>query len=199
MGAVAVPTVDAGEPAGVAVGQDVDGLARLLAHGGSRDQLGAVGADGAVGRDVGVGELGGALVGGGGTGRPRQVADGGAHLVERPAQVDGGGALPGQMGDGAVEALVGGVRAQRQAHAIGGRDADQRRAAHLHGEDGPGGVIERLERDDDELVRQPRLVDDVDRPAVVREPDRAIGFAVDVHELPRAALTPLPARGRGRR
>ena len=137
--------IDAGEPAGVAVGEDVDALARLLARGDRLDQLRPVHADGAVGLDVGVADLGGALVGGGDAPLARQVAHGGAHLVQRPAQVDGGRALLGEVADGAVERLVGGILAQRETDAVGRRGADQRRAAHLHGLDRAARVLQRLQ------------------------------------------------------
>ena len=71
--------------------------------------------------------------------------------------------------------------AYRHGEAVGGGGADQRRAAHLHREDRARGLLHRPQRDDDERMRQPRLVDDLDRPAVVREPDGAGGLAVDFH------------------
>ena len=185
--------IDGGEPAGVAVGEDVDRLLVLLALGRHQDGLEAVLADAPVGLDVVLADLRRALVGCRQPSLPRQIAHRAQHLLQRPAQVDGGGALRGQQRDGAVDGLVGGVRAQRQANAVGGRGADQRRAAHLHGLNRARRVLDRLERRDRQLVRQLRLVDDLHRPAVRGEPDRAIGLAVDVHAAapPARLLRPL--------
>ena len=130
-------------------------------------------ADAAAGLDVLVADLGCALVGRRDALIARQVLHGAAHLLQRPAQVDRGRALLGQEFDGAIDGLVGGVLPDRHGEAVGGGGADQRRAAHLHREDRARGLLARPQRDDDELVRQPRLVDDLDRPAVVREPDGA--------------------------
>jgi hypothetical protein len=166
-------------------------LPRRLARCRLLDEGHAVPADGAVGRHVRLADLGRADVGSGEALLARQIADGVAHLVERPAQVDGGRTLRRQQLDGGVERLVRGVRAQGQAHAVGGGGTDQRSSAHLHGLDGAGSVFERLERDDLQLVRQPGLVDDLDGPAVFRQPDRAIGLALDVHVF-NPALAPVP-------
>src|SRR6185312_8336068 len=59
--------------------------------------------------------------------------------------------------------------------------ADERRAPHLHGLDGARRVLERLQSYDPEIVRQQRLVDDVDRPPVAGQPDGTVGNAVDLH------------------
>ena len=56
--------IDRREPAGVAMGQDVDGLARLLRRARSLDQRQTVPADLLVDRDVLLGDLGGAGIGG---------------------------------------------------------------------------------------------------------------------------------------
>ena len=104
-----------------------------------------------------------------------------AHLLQRPAQVDGRRALLRRDGDGAVERLVGGILAQRQGDAIGGRGADQRRAAHLHGQDGARRVLQPSSATTvTKLVRQPRLVDDLDRPPSA--PTQIVRcLAVDLH------------------
>src|SRR5262249_2474588 len=53
--------------------------------------------------------------------------------------------------------------------------------AHLHGLDGARRILERLQPHDPELMRQQRLVDDVDRAPVAGQPDGAVGNAVDLH------------------
>ena len=125
--------------------------------------------------------LAGAPQGGGRPLAARLVAHGRHHLVERPFQIDGGRAGGDQRGIGALQRLVGGIVAQRQPHAVGRGGADQRRAAHLHGLDGPRGVFQRRKLRDDEAMRQLRLVDDADALAVAFQPDAAGVFAVDFH------------------
>ena len=82
---------------------------------------------------------------------------------------------------GALERLVGGIRAQREPDAVGGGRADQRRAAHLHGLDRVRRVVQRRKSRVTKRCGSARLVDDADRLAVGLEPDRARGFAVDFH------------------
>jgi hypothetical protein len=106
------------------------------------------------------------------------------HLVQRPHQVDGRRPCPAKARIGCFKRLVGCIFAQRQAHAIGRGCADQRCAAHLHHLDGARSILNGFQRDDLELVRQPRLVDDVDPPAVFIQPDRAVMFAFDFHPVP---------------
>ena len=54
------------------------------------------------------------------------------HFLEGPAQIHGRGPLAGKKRDGMSEAIIGRVVAKSEAQAIGGGDADQRRAPHLH-------------------------------------------------------------------
>ena len=138
-------------------------------------------ADTAAGLHVVVADLGCAPVGRRDAFEVRQVLHAEPHLLQRPAQVDGGGALLGQIRRRAVYSLVGRILPYRHGEAVGGRGADQRRAAHLHRQDRARGLLHRFERDDGERVRQQRLVDDFHRPAVGREPDGAVGLAVDFH------------------
>ena len=58
---------------------------------------------------------------------------------------------------------------------------DERCAAHLHRLDADGGVLDRRPADHRQLVRQPRLVDDLDAATVGREPDRPHRHPVDQH------------------
>ena len=99
--------VDRGQPAGVAVGQDIDALAVLLGRGDLLDQGKAVLADAPVDGDVLVGNLGGARVGRVGALRRRQRPQQRAHFVERPAQIDRGRPRRDQRLIGAVERGVG--------------------------------------------------------------------------------------------
>ena len=61
-------------------------------------------ADAAIGLDVVLANLGRALIGGREALVARQVAHGVAHLLERPAQIDGRGPLRRQQGHGAIDA-----------------------------------------------------------------------------------------------
>src|SRR5690606_11246276 len=74
----------------------------------------------------------------------------------------------------AVERSVGGVVQHLDGDAIGGRHADQRRPAYPHVADRRGDAVHRANRLDAEIMRQPALVDDVDRAAVGVRPDGAI-------------------------
>ena len=49
------------------------------------------------------------------------------------------------------------------------------------GVDGDGDIGNRVERDDTEFMRQPALVDDVDRAAILVDPDGAVVAVCDFH------------------
>ena len=100
-----------------------------------------------------------------------------AHVIERLGQVDGDRRRCQQDVVGPIERFVGSISRDRQAYAIGGGCTDQRRVAHLHGLDCVVGLIERAQSDDGELMRQQGLMDDFDRRAIGRDPDRAVRFA----------------------
>ena len=82
---------------------------------------------------------------------------------------------------GLVEGGVAGIARHGNGHAIGGGDADQRRAPHPHVADGGGDIIDGLQRDDAELMRQPALVDDIDGAAIGVEPDGVVMAGADFH------------------
>ena len=109
-------------------------------------------ADRAIGLDVLVADLRRAGVSRGDARLARLVAHGLLHLIERPAEIDGGRARRGELLAGVIEPLVGGIGAERERNAVSRGRADQRRAAHLHRLDRMGGIVERaqaqrLERD----------------------------------------------------
>ena len=78
--------IDGRKPAGVAMGQDIDGFARLLGRGDRFDQRQAVPADIPVDRDIFFGDFGGTLVGRldaraeGGNGRSTRCISSSAHF-----------------------------------------------------------------------------------------------------------------------
>ncbi len=133
----------------------------------------------------------GAPIGGGGPLGARPVAHRRHHLVERPFQIDRGRARGEQRRVSAIQRLVGGVGAQRKADPVGRGRADQRRAADHHGADRMRRLVERGEARGDETMRQRRLIDHADRPAVRLEPDAAHGFAVDFHAVDLADFSGL--------
>ena len=174
--------IDGGEPAGVAMGENLDRFARLFfARGDRLDELHPVPADRPVDGDVLLADRGRARIGRGDARGLGEPVDRGADLVEPPFEVDRGRPRGKQRRIGALERGIGGIGAQRQAQPIGGGRPDQRRAAHLHGADGGDRVVQRHEPRGDEFMRQPGLVDDADRPAVVLEPNGAQVLAVDLH------------------
>ena len=125
------------------------------------------------------------------------------HRFEREAQVHGGRARGQQLGAGRGERSVARVVQGLEPDAVGRGDADQRCAAHLHG-GCVRGIGEGGEPLRDEGVRQLRLVDDLDRAAVVARPDVRMGrpstrtldsVPLELAERAdaRAALAQLPA------
>src|SRR5262249_18463667 len=141
-------------------------------------------------------DRGSTRIGGGDPLVARPVAHRRDDLVERPAQIDRGRPGREQCRMGALDAIVRGVLAQREAHAVGGGRADQRPAADHHGGDRSRPARGRPEAPGLEAMRQPGLVDHADRPSVRLEPDRAPGFAVDLHES--LMLRPSPYDGGAR-
>src|SRR5208283_1890334 len=94
--------VDGGEPAGVAMSEDVDRLSGRLFLGDLANNGEPVPADGAVDGDVFGGDLGRLRIAQGGARRRLERAEAVAHGVERPAQVDrrrpgGVEPLPGRL------------------------------------------------------------------------------------------------------
>ena len=92
------------------------------------------------------------------------------HLVNGPAQVDGGGPRGQQAARGLLErgpegGLVGGARGGRRGRErqpAGRGDADGRRAAHRHVGDARGDLLPRAAAHVALLVRQRELVDEHD-------------------------------------
>ena len=139
-------------------------------------------ADAAAGLDVLVADFGGAGPGGLVPAGRGQRANGLVHLRERPGQVHRRWSCRKQAFDRRIEPGVRSVLAQRQADAIGGRGADQRRAAHLHGPDRMGGLLEAGQPRDLDGVGQQGLVDDLDIAGPVGGgPDRARWTTIDQH------------------
>ena len=186
--------IDRRQPAGVAMRQDLHRPAGGLGAVCRGDQLPAVLADGAVDRDILLGDLAGAFERHGEAPFRRRLGQHPAQFLDRPAQIDRGRPGRGQAFGGMLDAAVGGILGHGQRHAVGRGGADQRSAAHLHIADRPCRVIELCEAADHQLMRQKPLVDDLHRPPVIRQPDRAHRPAGDVHR----GLS-LSAPGRRRR
>ena len=173
--------VDGGEPAGVAMGEDVERPAGGLVRGEGAEQRQPGLADAAVDRDILIAKGGGEVARPRSAGSRRQRLQVRAGAVERPAEVDGGRPGREQRGVRPVQSRVGRIGAQSEPETVGGRRADERSAAHEHGPDGVGGLVERGQAYVLELVRQPRLVNDADGLPVRVEPDRPLRFAVNIH------------------
>ena len=89
----------------------------------------------------------------------RTIVQQGAHLVQRPAQIDRRRPCRQQHLCGPVQRLVGCIRTQRQPKPIGRRRPDQRGPAHLHGDDRPRRIIKEMANlaSFEELKRKARL------------------------------------------
>ena len=141
-------------------------------------------ADLPVGLDILLADLGGAGVSCGDALVAWLVAHGLLHLLERPAEIDRGGAGGGEDLASPLQRFIRSVAPERERHAVGGGRPDQRRASDLHGGDGARRILQRAQRHGLEHMRQLGLIDDLDRPAVVIEPDGAVMLSVDVHLYP---------------
>ena len=144
--------IDAGEPAGIAMGEDVERLRPFFFAAASLQNLEAVLADGAAHLDILVRDLRGLRPGDRGALLARMVAQHVAHALQRPAQIDRGRPRLGEHVVRAVERLVRRILAHRERDAVSRRRADQRRAAHDHRLDRVRRIFhrrefERLERD----------------------------------------------------
>src|SRR4029079_18641230 len=93
--------IDAGEPARIAMRENVDALALLLL-GMGLDDAKPMFADQPASLDIGVADLGCLRVSRDAAALARLVAQGGAHLVERPTQIDCRGTCGEQGVVGAV-------------------------------------------------------------------------------------------------
>src|SRR4029079_11724937 len=98
--------IDTSKPAGVAMGEDIDARALLL-FGMRFDDAKSALTDLAAGFHIRIADLGGTGVSRGDARLARLVAQGGAHLIERPAEIDSGRTRGEQTVIGAVERLVG--------------------------------------------------------------------------------------------
>ena len=127
------------------MGEDVDGRAAFLL-GMRADDAEPMLADLAVGLDVLVADFGGAGIGGGDALVARLVAHGLLHLIERPAEIDGGGTRGGEHLASMLERFVDCMHAQAERDAVSCGRPDQGRPPHLHGGDGVRRVFERAQR-----------------------------------------------------
>ncbi len=85
-----------------------------------------------------------------------------SHLLERPFEIDGGGALFCEMSDGVCYRGIGCVLGERETDTVGRRRTDEGGATHLHGENGACCVLKCPKGCRLEAVWKFRLVDDLD-------------------------------------
>ena len=175
--------VDGREPAGIAMGENIDRLAGRLARRRGADEGEAVIADRRTERDILVGDASGAGQGCRRAFAGRQRHDEPAHPLERPGEIDGGRPGRGETFAGAGETRVGCVFAQSKGDAIGGGHADERRAAHPHVGDRGRRFGQRGEAAHFETVRQLGLIDDLDFAVAGIPRDRAEMSSTDAHRL----------------
>ena len=114
----------------------------------------------------------------------------GPHLVERPDEVDRRG--PG-LHEGAVRGIEVFPPLRRERVAVGGRDADCRRASHDHRANSVGDLGGVAAAHLDLLERQPALVEEDD--GIVLEPDDPLRS----EQRPAARRTWACTRRNGRR
>ena len=138
--------IDRGEPAGIAMRQDLDPAGRALAPPRLGDQRGAVLADRAVDRDIRLGDLAGPRQG---RGKPAclPATSSSARCISASAQrrLTAVGRVAASLDIAASSPASDGSSAIRERHAVGRGGADQRRAAHLHRRDRARRILERLQ------------------------------------------------------
>ena len=123
------------------MGEHIDAGA-LFARRDLFDQFQAMAADTQVDGDILIGDFAGAAQRRRDALGARPVAHRRRHLIERPFEIDRGRPRRQQLGIGALEIVVGGIRPQRQPHAVGRGRPDQRRAAHLHRFDRADAIVQ---------------------------------------------------------
>ncbi len=182
--------VDRCKPACVAMGEHIERILAGFFRGGVAQDFQAVIADGGIDCDVFLADFRGAPVRRFDALLAPAIAKMGPHNIECPAQIHRGRTARQQHIVSAIERLIRCVGRHCQANAVGGRSADERRAAHLHGFDRGHRGSQIAQIDDLEPVRQQGLINNPDRSAVVREPDCAVEFSVHAHGvvIPETAL-----------
>jgi glutathione peroxidase-family protein len=138
-------------------------------------------ADGAVERDVLVGDQRGFVPGRLDARRIVNRAQCRAHPRERPAQVDRGGPGRRQLHACTIQMRVAGILGHRQCYAVCGSGADQRRAADPHRADRFDRVVEACQRVCCKRMGQARLIDDPGEALLRISPDAAVRYSVDFH------------------
>ena len=161
--------------------QQAHRLARRLAGRERPDEHKSVLSDPAVDLDILVGDRVGKREGRLGPGTGREGKERFAAPVERPSQVDRGGAGGVEAVPGPGEGFVRRVGGHPQGHCIGGGGPDEGSSPHPHVTDGDRAVVDRLQLGDPKVVGEPPLVDDPKRARVVVPPERAVVCAIDLH------------------
>ena len=179
--------VHRGQPAGIAVGEHVEGLP--LAFGGpGRRQLPedgqAVFTDRLAHGHVLLGDGGGLGLGRRGPLRFRQRRHQIAHPLQGPAQVHGGGTGGIELLEGRRQGAIGGVALEGQHEAVGAGHPDQGGAPHHHRADRRRGIPQGAQGTGLETMGQQGLVDHPHRTAARLQTDGAPGLGVDVHGSP---------------
>ena len=112
-----------------------------------------------------------------------QEGDGGAHAIERPAQVDRGGPRRIEHGVRMRERGVRGIAVERQRQAVRTDGADQRCAAHPHLPDRQRRRIGVGDRRRDYRMRQCALIDGFDETGAVGTHQCPVGRGIAVGDI----------------
>ncbi|KFB70207.1 MAG: hypothetical protein CAPSK01_000042 [Candidatus Accumulibacter vicinus] len=173
------PVVDGRQPAGVAVGHDLDApaLADLCAQ-----PLQAVLADAAALLHILLGDPARFEPRRLGAQWRRQRHQAGLQARQRPVQIDRRRPRRPEPPDRGEQGGVIGTRGERQRDPISGGDPDQRCAAYLHAADRLHHRLQAVQSQHPAGLRQCRLVDDVDGTGLGYGGDRSRWFALDSHD-----------------
>ena len=167
----------AGQPAGVAMGQHIQRAAARFHRRGLLKNRKAMIADRGIDCGVFLTDDAGEIESVRRAGRFGQWAQTRVHLFQRPTQIDGCGPRRAQHPHGRLQALIARIVAHGQRHAVSGEPADQRRAANQHVADRARGVRHRLHRNPDQRMGEAGLIDNL-HPPIGIEAERAQGGGV---------------------
>ena len=176
--------INRGEPTGIAMGQNIDRLVSALLRRNRADQFQSMITNARVLCHSLIADICGHGIGRPGALLWRQRRQCGLHLVQRPAQIHRRGPGRQKRCIRLFQRCIGWVGAHAQRQPVRSRRPDQRRAAHMHVGNGFGGIINSAQNHGFKMERKARLIKNTHRPAIIIEPDCAIGNAINIHVLP---------------
>src|SRR5690554_5026587 len=177
------PPVHCGQPSGIAVGEDPQGLFLALLGVGFPKELQASFSDPPANLDVFIADFGGSAPGCRSPFARDEWKEALAKVIQSPAQVDGRGARPEEAVIGGRDAVIAGIYVHREREAIGRSSSDQRRATNNHGFDSACGRFQVFKAKYLERMWQAPLVDHFHGATISGRPDRAIMPSINLHCL----------------